>query len=290
MELRQLEHFAAVAAEGHFTRAASQLHISQSALSSSIRALEREVGTALFERTTRRVLLTASGSVLLRYARRITGDVADARDALRQVSDGETGTVAIGTVQTFTAIDLPATLGRFHSAHPGVAVTLREGTTAELLDALVGGKLDLAFVALDAQPLEVGIFALATYTEKLTLAVAEGHPLAQRKSVSLSELADYPFIDFEAGRGLQTVVDALFDTARVDRDITFRISDMERLLGLVRHSLGVAIIPEPLARRHAGLSTVAIDVDPSPTRELTLACRTEEPTNSAARSFIRDLG
>ncbi len=289
MELRQLEHFAAVAAEGHFTRAASQLHISQSALSSSIRALEREVGAALFERTTRKVLLTTAGSVLLRYALRISGEVADARDALRQLSDGETGTVSIGTVQTFTAIDLPAALGEFHYAHPGVTVTLREGTTAELLDALAGGSLDLAFVALDARPLGIGIFALATYTESLNLVVADNHPLAGRDSVPLGELANYPFIDFEAGRGLQTVVDALFENSNVSRNITFRISDMERLLSLVRHSLGVAVIPEPIAQRSTGLSIVPLDVHPSPTRELTLACRTEEPTNSAARAFVEQL-
>lgn len=284
MELRQLEHFITVAELEHFTRAAERLHLSQSALSSSIRALEAQVGTPLFERTTRRVLLTPAGAVLREHARRILGDVAAARDELRRVAGAESGSLSIGTVQTFTAVDLPAALAEFHVDHPGVQVLLREATTTTLLAALRDGSLDLAFVALDTQPSATSAVTIRTYDEPLTAVVGAQHPLAGRRRVSLSTLGEYPYVAFEAGIGLQTVVDGLFRDAKVQRDIAFRVEDMHRLLDLVDRGLGVAVIPVAIARD--SLRRIDIDVRPAPRRTLALVSRTDVPTNPAARAFL----
>ena len=135
MELRQLRHFMAVVEHGHFTRAAESVHLSQSALSASVRALENELGTALFERTTRSVIPTDAGTVLYPYAQRMLGEAQDAVAAVGRVRTGELGTLALGTVQTFTAVDLPALLAHLHGRYPGIGVTLKEATTDELFDA-----------------------------------------------------------------------------------------------------------------------------------------------------------
>ncbi|NIL74340.1 LysR substrate-binding domain-containing protein [Rhodococcus sp. B10] len=290
MELRQLEHFVAVADLEHFTKAAERLHISQSALSSSVRALERQVGAQLFERTTRRVLLTSAGAVLLSHARRIIGDVAAARDDLRGVDNLESGSLAVAAVQTFTAVDLPAVLETFHQDYPRVQVVLREATTTTLLDAVEDGSLDCAFVALDAQPVPTSLFTLRTYDEPLTAVVGASHPLADRRRVALSTLGEYPYVDFEAGVGLQTVVDALFHDSKVERDIAFRVSDMRRLLDLVERGLGVAVIPVAIAQERPTLQQLDIDVVPAPRRSLALVSRTRRPVNSAARVFLDRIG
>lgn len=284
MEMRQLRQFLAVAHHGHFTRAAEELHLSQSALSSSIRTLERELGVPLFERTTRTVLLTAAGRALHPHARRLVGDMAAARAAIAEIDQVQAGTLALGTVQTFITIDLPALLARYHSRHPGIEVQLREATTTDLLDALAVGDLDLAFVALDTEPLPSAPTVLRSYEEELVVVVAPDHPLAGSARLALADLEPLPFIDFEAGPGLQTTVAALFARADVRRRIAFRIGDMTRLIELVRHGLGVAVVPEPIAQ-HGGLAHVRIGPG-TPSRSLALVARSDTPTNPAARALL----
>jgi DNA-binding transcriptional LysR family regulator len=292
MELRQLQHFVAVAETGHFTHAADELSISQSGLSASIRALEKDLAAPVFERTTRSVVLTAAGRALLGHARRILREAEAAQAAVAAVRDAEAGLLALGVVQTFTAVDLPATIARLHTRHPKVDMLLREAPTLDLLAAVDEGELDLAFVALDAAPMPAGLTELRDYPETLVLVVGAGHSLTARATVRLAELAEQSFVEFQAGLGLQTAVEALFADAGVQRRIAFRTSQMEQALSLVGHGLGVAVVPEPVARRSGlpvvGLRPVAPSAKP-PVRRLALVGRTRVPTNPAARTFLELL-
>ena len=284
MELRQLRHFMAVVEHGHFTRAAESVHLSQSALSASVRALENELGTALFERTTRSVIPTDAGTVLYPYAQRMLGEAQDAVAAVGRVRTGELGTLALGTVQTFTAVDLPALLAHLHGRYPGIGVTLKEATTDELFDAVTTAELDLAFVALDARPLPSGLTALRTYREELTVVVAPDHPLAAVTEIEMRALQSCSFVDFQAGTGLQTTIESLFAAAGVHRHITFRVGDMDRVLDLVRYGLGVAVVPEPIAER-SGLRKIRMRPG-NPSRTLALVGRTHAFHSKAAGLFL----
>jgi DNA-binding transcriptional LysR family regulator len=153
VQLRQLDHFVAAAEERHFTRAAQRLHIVQSGLSASIRALARELGAALFVRTTRRVTLTPAGHALLPQARRTLAAARAATDAVAAVQGLLRGTLAVGTMQILPpTVDLVAVLGRFHAAHPGVELHLRHAGTGTLLEQVAAGTLDLALVAPVGRP------------------------------------------------------------------------------------------------------------------------------------------
>ena len=284
MEFRQLRHFLAVVEHGHFTRAAESVHLSQSALSASIRALENELGTPLFERTTRSVVPTDAGKVLYPYAQRMLGEAQDAVVAVGRLRTGELGTLTLGTVQTFTAVDLPALLARLHGRFPGIGVTLREATTDELFDAVTTAELDLAFVALDARPLPSGLIALRTYREELTVVAAPDHPLAAVTEIDIHALQSCSFVDFQAGTGLQTTIESLFAAAGVRRHITFRVGDMDRLLELVRYGLGVAVVPEPIAQR-SGLRRIRMNTG-NRCRTLALVGRATASHNRAARLFL----
>ncbi|WP_182346321.1 LysR family transcriptional regulator [Tomitella gaofuii] len=289
MDARKLEHFVAVAESGSFTRAAAESRISQSGLSASIRALENELGFLLFERTTRHVLLTSAGAALLPHARRIRLEIAAARATAAAVRSADSGSLALGAVQTFTAVDLPAAIAGFHAAHPAVEVTLREAPTLDLMADVMAGRLDLAFVALDATPVPAGLSTLVDYAETLSLIVGDDHSLAGRDEVRLDELARVRFVDFQAGLGLQTFVESLFDNAGVGRNITLRTSEMDQALALVRHGLGAAVVPAPIARR-SGLPCIALAPGP-PARSLALIGRAALPlTNPAARAFTAMLG
>jgi len=155
MELRHLEHFVAVAEERNFTRAARRLHLVQSALSVSIRSLERELHAPLFERTTREVRLTDAGRILLPQARRTLDAAASAQAAVLEAQEGLRGTVRLGMMQVIRMVDVGALIARFHRDRPLVDIRPRaaSGGSAAMISDVRRGLLDAAFVAVgDAQP------------------------------------------------------------------------------------------------------------------------------------------
>lgn len=287
MELRQLEHFVAVAKYLSFSRAARAVYIVQSSLSASIRRLERELGTPLFERTTHKVALTRAGSALLPIAQRVLMDVRTAREAVATVTAMLHGTVNIGTIQMLTWVDWPTALSKFHQAYPGVEISLHEAPVDELLDGLLAGDLDLAYIARDRRPLPEAITALTTRDEELVVVTALGHPLARHDQVSLTDLQHEAFIDFQAGSGLQTVIERLCQQAHLQRRITFRVTQLELLISLVGADLGIAILPAPIAER-TELAYIRIAL-PRPHRTVSLVTRTPQPSNPVAIAFLNDF-
>ncbi|HLR27551.1 MAG TPA: LysR family transcriptional regulator [Ruania sp.] len=285
LDLRRLRHLVTVADVGSFTAAADELGLSQPGLSSSIRRLEEEVGTALLQRAARRAYPTPAGAHLVQAARGILAAATDARAQVRAVAGLQAGELTLGSVQTFTSVDLADLLARFHTEYPGVRITLREDTSTGLLRAVAGGEVDLAFVALDEEPLPAGVQAVRRYQEDLVLITGPGSALAERGQVALKDLDGEAFVDFQAGLGLQTVIERVCADAGLRRRIAFGAGQMTMVLALVRHGLGIAIVPRRLAEG-SGLPTVGIgDVS----RQLALVLRSPEPANPAAAALLRLL-
>jgi DNA-binding transcriptional LysR family regulator len=246
VELRQLEHFLAVAEECHFTRAAHRLRIAQSGLSASIRALEVELGAPLFLRTTRQVELTQAGRALLPEARRALSSVESARDAVAAVQGLLRGTLSVGSLQCLHVVHLPAVLARFHELHPGVEIRMRQSGNAELVEEVRAGRLDLAFVTRQhrmADDLRVSTLS----SEPLVLACAPDSPFATMDSVELAELAGQSFVDFNADWGTRDEVDRALAAAGVERHVAVEVNDVHSLLDFVGFGLGVALVPQSFA-------------------------------------------
>ncbi|MFI9591775.1 LysR family transcriptional regulator [Nonomuraea sp. NPDC052265] len=287
MELRQLRHFVAVTTHGSFTAAARAELIVQSALSTSIRKLERELGADLFERTGRRPILTPAGHAFLPAARALLADAAAAGDAVSAVSGLATGRVAIGTIQTLTSVDLPAELAAFHRLRPGIQISVRDAPVAGLLDALLGRELDLAYLALDGADLPAGLAVFDSWEEELVLMTSPDHRLAGAERALLSELTEEPFVDFKAGTGLETAVRRLAAGCGLHRQITCEVTQIRLLVDLVRAGIGVAIVPRRVAEQE-GLPTVRIR-QPDPARTVVLAGRAPVPANPAANALLSHL-
>ncbi|WP_031088002.1 LysR family transcriptional regulator [Streptomyces sp. NRRL WC-3549] len=284
MEIRQLRHFMAVLTHGGFTAAARAELIVQSALSTSVRNLERELGAELFDRTGRRVVPTEAGLALVPAARAVLAGTEAARDAVASVSSLAAGRVRIGTVQTLTCVDLAAELAAFHRERPGVQISLREATTPELVEGLRAGELDLAYLAPDAAELPDPLAVFATWQEELVLITAPGHPLADAGRALIGELAGEPFVDFRAGTGLETAVRRLAAHCGLERRITCDVTQIRLLVDLVRAGIGVAIVPRRIGE-DAGLPCLTIR-QPEPGRTVVLAGRAPVPRNPAARALL----
>ncbi|WP_225647385.1 LysR family transcriptional regulator [Streptomyces solaniscabiei] len=287
MEIRQLRHFMAVVTEGSFTAAARRELIVQSALSTSVRNLERELGADLFDRTGRRVVLTEAGRALLPQARALLAGAEEARQAVAAVTGLAAGRVAIGTIQTLTCVDLPAELATFHRRFPGVQVSVRDAPVGELAEALRAGELDLAYLVPDAGTLPEGLTPYASWEEELVLITAPGHPLAEAGRTLIKDLADEPFVDFRAGTGLETAVRRLAAHCGLERRITCDVTQIGLLVDLVRAGIGVAFVPRRIGER-AGLPCVAVR-QPEPGRTVVLAGRGPLPRNPAAAALADHL-
>jgi len=273
MELRHLTVFVAVAEEASFTRAADRLHLVQSAVSASVRGLERELGAALFDRTTRRVELTDAGDALLPEARQVLAAVNAAREAVDQVSGGLRGTLRLGTMQgqAMRAVSVPRLLARFRAEHPGVEVHVSHvGGSVLMADQVRAGRLDLAFVSLpERRP--SGLTLTRISREQMQIACPKGHPLATRAEVDLEALAGEPFIEFPEGWGTRMATDRAFAAAGVRRTIVYEVNDVASVIEFIANGLAVALIAPSLliagdevalvpVRRHAPHFEISVAV------------------------------
>lgn len=253
MELRQLQYFVAVAEERQFTRAARRVNIVQSALSTSVRALEIELGAPLFTRSTRQVRLTNAGEVLLDRAKLILDEIRNARSAVAAVQGLKHGTLKIGTVQSLPAfLDLPSLLARFHEHHPGIEIRLIQGSATYLANQTRTGQVDVAFFPMGAPLLDLDTTMIAC--DEMVIACRSGHPMDGKLGVTLEALHEFPFVEFEAGWGTRKLVDSRFSEVSFSRRIAFEVNDLDTMLKLVKRGLGIALLPETIVETNrAGL-------------------------------------
>jgi DNA-binding transcriptional LysR family regulator len=246
MELRHLRHFVALAEERSFTRAAARELIVQSGLSTSIRALEKDVGALLFVRGTRPVRLTAEGTALLPAARHALDAATAAQQAVQDAHGVLSGQLRIGTLQTGGhTLPFNAWLSEFMLGHPGVDVVVHHLPALQMLDLVTDGRLDCALVSLISEQV-AGLEVIPLHAEPLMLACAPGHPFAERASVELADLAAERFIETPPQWTVRTVVDTAFRAAGMDRRICCEVGEWTLLLDLVAAGAGVALVPDRL--------------------------------------------
>ena len=246
MELRQLLHFVAVAEEESFTRAAQVSNIVQSALSTSIRQLEEELGARLFVRSTRKVRLTAAGRAFLEKANVALEALRQGKELIADIRSLRRGKLSLGTVQSLPSfIDLPALLETFHDQHPHIEVRLCQGSAGHLIEKIRSRQIEL--VILPVEETHPDLSSQIICCDSLVLACAMEHPLAETNQVTLKELSGEPFIDFEPTYGTRELVDHSFVDAGLERRVAFEVSDLNTLLELVTRGLGIALIPQAVA-------------------------------------------
>ncbi|MFJ3672933.1 LysR family transcriptional regulator [Streptomyces sp. NPDC090106] len=252
MELRQMAVVVAVAEEGGFSAAARRLHVVQSAVSGTVRALERELGARLFHRTTHRVSLTPAGRAFLTSARAALQAAEEARAAVAQAQGELRGEITVGIMTSLHAGLAPG-LAAFHREHPAVVVRLRQAPAGEIPQALRDGTVDLAVVALEPERLR-GLVSRSLAREEMVLVTAPGDGRLPERPVTLAEAVALPLVDFPLGWAIRASVDRALRAAAVERATTFEVNDILGAVDLVRHGLGVCVLPLSLAARFPDLS------------------------------------
>jgi len=263
VDSRQLEYFVAVAEELSFTRAAQRMFSVQSTVSAAIRALETDLKTTLFDRSTRRVTLSASGEALLPEAKAALEALDRARAVVEEASAGLRGNIRIGTLTRLGLVDLAALLGAFYKRYPLVEVQVTTSPTGSsgLADDVRHGRLDVALVGLNPSEL-TGLEPRELATVPYVVMVPSEHRLSGRDGIRLKDLAGERFVDQLRGFGNRIAVDRAFDTAGIPRRVQVEIPDLTTVPDYVRAGLGVAVVPEVDADNQTGVTRLRLtDVD-----------------------------
>ena len=287
MELQQLRYVVAIAEKRNFTRAAERCFVVQSALSHQIKALEKELGTALFVRSSRRVELTPAGEAFLTEAR-ISLAAADRAVAVAAEAVGQVrGSLSVGVIPTVTAVSVPDIVAAFHASHPHVDLTVRSGGSNEFMRDLSSGRLDVAFLGVDADVTPAsGLTAHEIARGRLVAVMASQHRLAHRGTLALADLADETFVDFPAGSPGRLQGDRAFAAAGLQRRVGFEAMSTEFMLALVERGLGVCLLPVDCVPANPALR--AIPVVDGPCRTEYIAWGSFNPS-PAARAFIEQV-
>ena len=259
METRQLEYFVAVAEELSFTRAAQRLYAVQSSVSSAIRALESELRTTLFDRSTRRVALSAAGAAFLPEAKTALEAVERAKAVVQEATEGLRGSIRIGILTSINVLNMPTLLGAFHRRYPLVDIHVSVSVTGStgLADDVRHGRLDVALVGLPDVDL-AGLRTTVLDRRPFVVLLPAGHRLAGRSEIGLLELAGEPFVDTLRGFGNRIVVDRAFDAIGAPRRIVIEVSDMTTVPDYVQAELGVAVVPQLDLQPHPGMVIIPL--------------------------------
>jgi DNA-binding transcriptional LysR family regulator len=288
VELRHLRYFLAVAEERHFGRAAKRLHIAQPPLSRQIQALEAEIGFPLFDRSRRRVELTAAGTALGIHVRRVFEALERGVHDAQRAAAGQTGRIAVGYPSSVAASGLPELLGAFRMRSPGVEVVLRELPPQDQIEALKDGTIDVGFIR---APLDDDdeLASKRVRCEPLMIALPEGHALAKRPRLALELLAREPFICFPRHRG-PAFFDLLMRLCHEAGFIPRIVQEAPQLdiVSLVAAGFGVSILPDSV--RAAGRpGVVFLPIVGAPQTELRVAWRPQDPS-PVLRDFLAVVG
>ncbi|MGL5362194.1 MAG: LysR family transcriptional regulator [Bosea sp. (in: a-proteobacteria)] len=248
MDIRQLRCFIAVAEELHFGRAAERLALAPPALSRQIRSLESELGVTLLTRTTRQASLTRAGLVLLEEAKGILVRMERASRLVREASLSSGKLLRIGAIDSASSSFLPQALVKFRALHPSVEVKFVEAMTAPLMQMLETGKLDLA---LSRPPRKTGDCAYEVLrVERPLVVLNENHPLAQRETLTMADLANEPFVipSKRIRPYAYDLVMAYFESIGTVPNVVIEATEKPAMMSAVAAGLGIALAPDWVSR------------------------------------------
>jgi LysR family transcriptional regulator, transcription activator of glutamate synthase operon len=282
MELLQLKYFQTVARLEHMTQAAAELGIAQPALSQTIARLEAELAVPLFERVGRGIRLSQFGKVYALRVERIFLELTQGERDIAAIADGTEGEIELA-VSVATQL-LPDLLSGFRHEHPAIRFRLSQHDV-KMAKQLSKGTYDLCITSPPLQ--QVGVASISLLTEDIRLAVPTWHPLAERPSIHLQEVAQEDFICLKPEHSLRQLTDSFCQQARFRPQIVFESDEPSTIRGLIRAGLGIAFVPS-LSWRGAVEPAVVVEIPierPLCRRTIGLSWFTGRSLSPAAQQF-----
>jgi len=287
MTLEQLRIFVAVAEREHVTRAAEALHLTQSAVSAAIGALESHYGVALFHRVGRRIELNEEGRLFLGEARAVLARAAAAELALAELSGLKRGTLSVQASQTIASYWLPARLVAFRRRHPQLGIQLTIGNTAQVAKAVADGAAEVGFV--EGRIADPALELTEVDRDRLVIVAPPGHDFASKKRLVAEDLAGADWVLRETGSGTRSEFEAWLAGRGLAADrlkVVLELPSSEAVRAAVESGAGVAAISELVVESGLRAGTLAAAKVSLPVRPFNALRHRERYRSKAAQAFL----
>ncbi len=287
--LPQLQAFLEVARRQNLSRAAEALYVSQPTLTARLQALEAELGEQLFVRTRRGMRLTEAGEAFLPFAEHAVQALDDGRERLGELRRGEVGKLTVGAPPTVSTYALPGLLARFTAAHPGVRLTVKTGTSEEIMEMVLHDLVQVGLMRALGHP---EVETMPVYSDAVLLIAGPRHRLAGRR-VPLEELAGESLVLFGRSSSYRTFTTATFNQAGLIPNSVLELDNIEAAKKMVEAGLGISLVPHSAITGELAAGTLAlIDlIDANlPVREIVAVWRRDAgPPSGAVAVFLEML-
>ena len=285
MEIHQLIYFVAVAETGNFSRAAERCSVAQPSISQQIMKLEQELGTPLFDRLSRRVVLTDAGRMLLPRANSILAEAQEIKHVLSQETFNGHGTLAVGFIPTISPFVLPGVVKRFGEQFPHATLAVHEDLTETLVQDLIDGKLDIGIVSLPIHNHLIRTEELLT--EPLLVASSRKYDIVNWASIQVKALDDFPFIALNEVHCLGEQVQAFCYQQHLSVKIVCHTAQLSTVQNCIALGLGVSLVPQALALSDlSGKIIYRMLSDAVPQRQIAAATHIGRTQSYLAKQFI----
>ena len=259
MQLAQIEAFLTVAERRSVSKAAAVLYVTQPALTTRIKKLERDLGVELFVRTPRGMRLTAEGRAFRGHAQRAVQELAQGRELLRELREGRVGELLLGAAPAISTYVLPLVLRRFQASFPNVHLIVRTGHSEEILEMVLREQVQVGLVRELPHPATT---SRRLYEDEIVLVVHPAHRFAAERSIAVDELAGERQILFDRTSSYFVLTSAFFREAGVVPRGVMELDNVDATKKMVEQDLGIAFLPYTAVRGElaaGGLHEVSID-------------------------------
>lgn len=254
MQLESLKMFCDVVESGSFSRAAQINHVTQSAVSQQIRALENRYQQKLLSRSARQVTPTPAGERLFRGCKEILARFGEVEQEIREQGTEVAGTTSVAAIYSVGLHELQNILKSLLKAHPKVNVRLSYRPSEQVYDSVILGSAEIGIVAYPQA--RAGVDVVPFRNDKLVVVFPAGHPLASKSKVSMSAMAGLPFVAFDKEAPTRKAIDRLFREKNLSLNTTLELDNVETIKRAVEMGLGVTVLPLATVQQETALGTL----------------------------------
>lgn len=253
MELSHLRYVLRLAQTSNFSKAADQLYITQPALSQQISALEKELSLKLFERTTRKVVLTAAGKEFVHGAQKVLEQVAELQRTMELHRREVGGTLSVGLLSTLSHLNIAEYIHSFHQVYPNINIDLQVAWSSELISRILGRELDAAITNIHSSPssqmdsrLNIRVFL----EDSIVVIASSKRDFGGQKSIKVHDLSTVPIIALEKATSIRAEMDDIFKQCGIHPNIVCTCPNMDSLISMVRADMGVTFLSSGVAKAY----------------------------------------
>lgn len=284
MELSQLRYVLQLAETANFSKAADQLYITQPALSQQISLLEEELGLKLFERTTRKVVLTAAGEEFVHGAKKVLEQVAELQRTMELQRREVGGTLSVGLLSTLSHLNIPEYISSFHQVYPNIHIDLQVAWSAELISRVLNRELDAAITNIHISPsnqidsrLNIRVFL----EDVIVMVASDKRDFGGQQNIKVNDLSRVPIIALEKTTSIRAEMDDIFKRCGISPNIICTCPTMDSLISMVRADMGVTFLSSGVANAYLTHDLVSLSICPAYRTQTAMITReTAKPSES----------